>query len=107
MIRAHNVRTHIRLGLAVLGILAALGAAVRGQEAVHPAAIHVLSPADHDLYTRAFAAAAKGDWNNALILGNQGQDGVARQLLQWRYALDQNSGARFADIDAAIKMAAD
>ena len=32
---------------------------------------------------------------------------VARQLLQWRYALDRNSGAKFADIDAVLKMAAD
>ena len=30
---------------------------------------------------------------------------LARQLLQWRYALDRNSGAKFADIDAVIKMA--
>ena len=26
-------------------------------------------------------------------------------MLQWRYALDQNSGAKFAEIDAALKMA--
>lgn len=74
---------------------------------IHPATIHVLSGADHDLYTRAFMAAAKGDWPGALALGNQGQDGLARQLLQWRYALDENSGAKFSEIDAVIKMAED
>jgi soluble lytic murein transglycosylase len=42
-----------------------------------------------------------------MALGNQGQDTTARQLLQWRYALDRNSGASFAEIDAALKMAAD
>ena len=72
-----------------------------------PANIHVLSPADHNLFVQAFAAAAKADWNQALTLGAQGQDGLARQLLQWRYALDKNSGATFAQIDAAVKMAGD
>jgi soluble lytic murein transglycosylase len=68
--------------------------------------IHILSAADHDIFTRAFAAAAKSDWVSAIALGDQGQDAIARQLLQWRYALDENSGARFADVDAALKMAA-
>lgn len=72
---------------------------------IHPAALHILSAADHELFVRAFTAAAKGDWTTALALGNQGQDGVARQLLQWRYCLDPNGGAKFVDIDAAIKMA--
>src|SRR5262249_16194625 len=67
--------------------------------------LHILSASDHDLFTRAFAAAAKSDWVTALALGNQGQDAVARQLLQWRYTLDRDSGAKFADIDAALKMA--
>ena len=68
--------------------------------------IHVLSSSDHDLFLRAFAAAARSDWVNAMSLGNQGQDTTARQLLQWRYALDRDSGAKFADVDAALKMAA-
>ena len=40
-----------------------------------------------------------------MALGNQGQDTTARQLLQWRYALDRDSGAKFADVDAVLKMA--
>src|ERR1700749_4676799 len=68
--------------------------------------LHILSASDHDLFTRAFAAATKSDWVTALALGNQGQDAVARQLLQWRYTLDRDSGAKFSDIDAALKMAA-
>ncbi len=67
--------------------------------------IHVLSPADHDIFTRAFAAANRSDWVDAMALGDQGQDTTARQLLQWRYALDRDSGAKFADVDAALKMA--
>jgi soluble lytic murein transglycosylase len=71
-----------------------------------PSSIRVLSPTDHALFQRAFAEAAKGDWAGALVLGNQGTDTTARQLLQWRYALDRNSGAKFADIDAMTKVAA-
>jgi soluble lytic murein transglycosylase len=67
--------------------------------------LHVLSTTDHDIFSRAFALAARSDWVGAMALGNQGQDTTARQLLQWRYALDRDSGAKFADVDAALKMA--
>ncbi|MBN9555068.1 MAG: transglycosylase SLT domain-containing protein [Alphaproteobacteria bacterium] len=98
------------LALLAGGMVASRGqapAASGGDTPARPGALHVLSAADHDLFTRAFAAAAKSDWATAISLGNQGQDTTARQLLQWRYALDRNSGANFADIDAALKMAAD
>jgi soluble lytic murein transglycosylase len=111
------------IGIALAALLAGGGAlasraqapAVRGAAVMQPvpdatttrpANIHILSAADHDIFIRAFAAAARSDWVNAMALGNQGQDTVARQLLQWRYALDRNSGAKFADVDAALKMAA-
>jgi len=77
-----------------------------GLKGARPSTVRVLSASDHDLFIRAFAAAAKGDWATALALGNQGSDTTARQLLQWRYALDRNSGAKFADIDAIMKTAA-
>src|SRR5258708_3706624 len=70
-----------------------------------PSSVRVLSAADHELFTKALAAAAKGDWPGALALGDQAKDTSARQLLQWRYALDQKSGAKFAEIDAVIKVA--
>lgn len=76
-----------------------------GAVIARPPGIHVLSADDHQVFTRAFALAAEGDWAKALVLGDQGRDTTARQLLQWRYALDRNSGAKFADIDAVIKMA--
>jgi soluble lytic murein transglycosylase len=68
-----------------------------------PGKLRYLSAADHDLFLRAFQAAGRGDWTAARALAAQGQDPVARQLLEWRYALDKNSGATFADIDAVIK----
>jgi soluble lytic murein transglycosylase len=68
-----------------------------------PSRIRVLSAADHDLFVRAFEAAGRGDWSGARALASQGQSPVAKRLLEWRYALDKNSGASFAEIDAAIK----
>jgi soluble lytic murein transglycosylase len=68
-----------------------------------PSKLRYLSPTDHDLFLRAFDAAGRGDWTAARSLAAQGQDPVARELLEWRYALDKNSGATFAEIDAVIK----
>jgi soluble lytic murein transglycosylase len=68
-----------------------------------PSKLRYLSAADHDLYLRAFQAAGRGDWTAARALAAQGQDPVARHLLEWRYAMDKNSGATFAEIDAVIK----
>ncbi|MGA7676711.1 MAG: lytic transglycosylase domain-containing protein [Rhizomicrobium sp.] len=63
----------------------------------------VLSAADHDLYARAFDAADHGDWPTARSLAAQGHDAMASRLVQWRYLLDKNSGAPFAEIDAFLK----
>lgn len=65
--------------------------------------IRVLSATDHDLFLRAFEAASRGDWVAARNLASQGQNSLARKLVEWRYALDRNSGATFAEIDAVIK----
>lgn len=66
-------------------------------------ATHVLSPADHDLFTRAFEAAARGDWPQALSLARMGQNPIAKRLVEWRYLQDRNSKAPFADIDSFLK----
>ena len=68
-----------------------------------PSPVHVLSAADHDLYTRAFDAADRGDWTAARALATQGHDAIAARLIQWRYVLDKNSGATFADIDGFLR----
>jgi soluble lytic murein transglycosylase len=68
-----------------------------------PSPVHTLSAADHDLYTRAFDAADRGDWTAARSLAGQGHDATATRLITWRYVLDKNSGAVFADIDGFIK----
>jgi peptidoglycan lytic transglycosylase len=103
-------RKHTGTLLAVI-LAAAWAAAVRAQSPAvpvpvpRPTVVRVLSAADHDIFTRAFAAADRSDWVDAMALGNQGQDTTARQLLQWRYALDPASGAKFENVDAVLKMA--
>jgi soluble lytic murein transglycosylase len=68
-----------------------------------PSPVHALSASDHDLYTRAFDAADRGDWTAARALAAQGHDAIAARLIQWRFVLDKNSGASFADIDGFLK----
>jgi len=68
-----------------------------------PSPVHVLSATDHDLYTRAFDAADRGDWTAARALAAQGHDAIAARLIQWRFVLDKNSGASFADVDGFLK----
>ena len=68
-----------------------------------PSNIHVLSPSDHDIFSRAFLAADHGDWTTARALADQGHDPVARQLIEWRYVLDRDSGAPFDEIDAFLR----
>ena len=78
-------------------------AAPGGLPGPRPSRIRVLAAADHDLYVRAFDAAGHGDWRTARSLAAQGQNPVARRLLEWRYALDRDSGATFAEIDAVMR----
>ena len=68
-----------------------------------PSPMRVLSAADHDLYDRALDAADRGDWIAARGLAAQGHDGIATRLITWRYVLDKNSGAAFAEIDGFLK----
>ena len=68
-----------------------------------PGLVRYLSAFDHDLYIRAFDAAARGDWTAARGLASQGHDPVANKIIEWRYLLDKTSGALFADISAFLK----
>ena len=65
-----------------------LGGLVGAAQPSRPSAIRILTPADHDLYVRAFDAGSRGDWVAARNLAAQGHDPLARQLLEWRYVLD-------------------
>ena len=78
-------------------------AAPGGLPGPHPSRIRVLAMADHDLFVRAFEAAGHGDWTTARGLAAQGRNMTARRLLEWRYALDRDSGASFAEIETAMR----
>lgn len=65
--------------------------------------LRFLTPPEHDLFTRAFDAGTRGDWAAARSLAAQGQNATAKRLLEWRYALDRNSGATFSEIDAVMR----
>ncbi len=67
------------------------------------AAARVLSATDHDLYSRAMDLGDRGDWIGARGLAAQGHDAIARRLVEWRYLLDQTSGASFGEIDAFLR----
>ncbi|HXC55486.1 MAG TPA: lytic transglycosylase domain-containing protein [Rhizomicrobium sp.] len=68
-----------------------------------PSPVHALSPTDHDVFGRAFDAADRGDWTAARALAGQGHDATAIRLITWRYLLDKNSGAAFADLDGFLR----
>ncbi len=74
-----------------------------GGATIRQSRLKFLTPPEHDIFSRAFAAAVRGDWVAARSLAAQGQNGAAKRLLEWRYALDRNSGATFAEIDAVIR----
>jgi soluble lytic murein transglycosylase len=74
-----------------------------GLSGPRPSRLRFLTPPEHDLFVRAFEAASKGDWQAARALASQGQNSTAKRLLEWRYAMDRNSGASFAEIDAVIR----
>ena len=78
-------------------------AAPGGLPGPRPSRIRVLAMADHDLFVRAFEAAERGDWAGARGLAAQGHNATARRLLEWRFALDRDSGASFAEIDTAMR----
>src|SRR5579862_6043820 len=78
-------------------------AAPGGLPGPRPSRIRVLAATDRDLFVRAFDAAGHGDWRTARSLAAQGQNPVARRLLEWRYAMDRDSGATFAEIDAVMR----
>jgi soluble lytic murein transglycosylase len=77
------------------------GLSVSGER--HAGRLHFFSAADHDLYTRAFDAADRGDWLAARALAGQGRDGAAKRLVEWRALLDKNSGASFDEINVFLK----
>ena len=57
--------------------------------------------ADHAVLVQAFAAAGR-DWNRARRLAAQAGSQVGRLIVEWRYVLDETSGANFETINAFL-----
>ena len=74
-----------------------------GSSTTRQSRLRFLTHPERDIFSRAFEAAGRGDWVAARGLAAQGQNSTARRLLEWRYAMDRNSGATFAEIDTVIK----
>ena len=73
---------------------------VSGQHHIGP---HVLNETDYAAFAQAFAAAERGDWPTAQAAASQGKDKIARDLITWRYLLDETSGAIFDEIDGFLR----
>src|SRR5437868_31413 len=56
---------------------------------------------DHAVLQQAFAATGR-DWNRARLLAVQSGNPVAKLIIEWRYALDETSGANFEAINAFL-----
>ena len=82
-------------------------AASDGEAELRAGTVKILSAADHDIFTRAFQAADRGDWPAALALAQQGRNPIARALVQWRYVQDRNAKAPFDQIDTFLKSTPD
>ena len=84
--------------------LCAIGVSAPAEEAAQRTSnIHYLTDDDRALYKRAFDAADRKDWAGAQALAIQGHDATARRIIQWRYLLDPDSHAGFAEIDGFLK----
>jgi soluble lytic murein transglycosylase len=67
-----------------------------------PGLTRALTLADRNLLLRGFEAAEHSDWTAARALAAQMRDPMGRRLIDWRYLMDRNSGASFAEIAAFL-----
>src|SRR2546423_8866460 len=56
---------------------------------------HVAPSADALLLQQALSAASRDEWSRALSLSEQAMHRVVKDVIEWRYVLDENSGAGF------------
>lgn len=71
------------------------------QNSIAPAIKSDPSP-DGVLLQQALAAAARSDWDRAISWSAQSANPVIRDLIQWKYLLDESSGASFDAINAFL-----
>ncbi len=93
-LRASFLRAAFALGVA----LCALASAPAPAEAAA-----YLSQGDRAALTQGIAAGERKDWGTLRELAYRAQDPTVRAILQWRYLLDRDSGATFAEIAGFIE----
>ena len=62
-----------------------------------------LNAADHSAFMQAAAAADHGNWAAARSFAARASNEGAKRVIEWRYLLDENSGAPFEAIDRFLK----
>ena len=67
-----------------------------------PSAVTPDPSPDGLLLQQALTAAGQGDWDRTLSLSAQTTNPVVREVIQWRYLLDDSSGAGFDEINAFL-----
>ena len=89
------------------GIAIAVAPSARAQVVLNteqrPGLIRVLSLSDRERYLKAYQATEHGDWTAARSLAAQGHNATAQRIIEWRYLIDKNSGATFAEIAAFLR----
>ena len=103
------VRRLLLGGTALLALAGTTAPAVRAESptvAQAPggarAAAPVLTAEQRDLYTKAFAAADAGRWDEVHRLALQGREAMANKVLRWLELQQPRSGASFEDLAAFI-----
>ena len=66
------------------------------------AADRVTPSGDALLLQQALSAASQGDWSRALSLSEQSTQRVVKDIIEWRYVLDEDSGASFDAINSFL-----
>jgi soluble lytic murein transglycosylase len=84
-------------------LTAAFFAALTSAEATPGVSGGILSATDRDVYSRAFAAANRGDWRTAESLAAKGHNPLAAKLLLWRRLTATDGIATFEEADAFRK----
>ena len=59
------------------------------------------NPGERALLQQAFAATGR-DWNRARLLAAQAGNPIGRLIIEWRYVLEETSGAKFETINAFL-----
>jgi soluble lytic murein transglycosylase len=103
----HFVRRLLLAGTALLALAApaafAQTASTVAQASGGPrAATPVLTAEQRELYTKAFAAAEAGRWDEVHRLTSQGREVIANKVLRWLEMQQPRSGVSFEDLAAFI-----